>query len=68
MRIALVVEDKLPGGLKTHPLFHDRLHLIFSPLHPWAEKNGITAADLKKEPFLLYRRNSVTFRRARTSF
>jgi DNA-binding transcriptional LysR family regulator len=53
VRIALVVEDKLPGGLKTHPLFHDRLHLIFSPLHPWAEKNGITEADLKKEPFLL---------------
>ena len=66
--LALVVEDKLPGGLKTHPLFHDRLHLIFSTLHPWAQKNGITAADLKKEHFLLYQRNSVTFRRAEDFF
>ena len=66
--LALVVEDKLPGGLKKHPLFHDRLHLIFSPLHPWAEKNEVTAADLKREHFLLYQRNSVTFRRAEDFF
>ena len=66
--LALVVEDKLPGGLKTHPLFHDRLHLVFSPLHPWGEKNGITATDLKREHFLLYQRNSVTFRRAEDFF
>jgi DNA-binding transcriptional LysR family regulator len=38
--LALVVEDKLPGGLKMHPLFHDRLHLIFSPLHPWAKERN----------------------------
>jgi len=66
--LALVVEDKLPGGLKAHPLFRDRLHLIFSPLHPWAEKNAVTAADLKKEHFLLYQRNSITFRRAEDFF
>jgi LysR family transcriptional regulator, low CO2-responsive transcriptional regulator len=66
--LALVVEDKLPAGLKAHPLFRDRLYLIFSPLHPWAEKESVTAADLKKEHFLLYRRNSVTFRRAEDFF
>jgi LysR family transcriptional regulator, low CO2-responsive transcriptional regulator len=66
--LALVVEDKLPGGLKTHPLFSDRLHLIFSALHPWAEKDGITPADLKKEHFLLYQRKSVTFRKAEDFF
>jgi LysR family transcriptional regulator, low CO2-responsive transcriptional regulator len=66
--LALVVEDKLPAGLRAHPLFRDQLHLIFSPLHPWAEKNGVTAADLRKEHFLLYQRNSVTFRRAEDFF
>lgn len=66
--LALVVEDKLPAGLKAHPLFRDRLSLIFSPLHPWAEKAALTAADLKKEQFLLYHRNSVTFRRAEDFF
>jgi DNA-binding transcriptional LysR family regulator len=66
--LALVVEDKLPGGLKAHPLFRDRLHLVFSPLHAWADKKEVTAADLRKEHFLLYQRNSVTFRRAEDFF
>jgi LysR family transcriptional regulator, low CO2-responsive transcriptional regulator len=66
--LALVVEDKLPGGLEAHPLFRDRLYLMFSPLHPWAEKEAVTTADLKKEHFLLYHRNSVTFRRAEDFF
>jgi DNA-binding transcriptional LysR family regulator len=66
--LALVVEDKLPRGLKAHPLFRDRLYLLFSPLHSWAEKNAITAADLKKEHFLLYQRNSITFRMAEDFF
>jgi LysR family transcriptional regulator, low CO2-responsive transcriptional regulator len=66
--LALVVEDKLPSGLKAHSLFRDRLSLIFSPLHPWAEKATLNAADLKKEQFLLYHRNSITFRRAEDFF
>ena len=36
--LALVVEDKLPGGLKLHPLFHDRLHLIFLALASMGRK------------------------------
>ncbi|HEY5953848.1 MAG TPA: LysR family transcriptional regulator [Terrimicrobiaceae bacterium] len=66
--LALVVEDKLAAGLTAHPLFRDRLYLMFSPLHPWAEKAAITTADLKREHFLLYHRNSVTFRRAEDFF
>jgi DNA-binding transcriptional LysR family regulator len=66
--LALVVEDKLAAGLAAHPLFRDRLYLMFSPLHPWAEKAAITTADLKREHFLLYHRNSVTFRRAEDFF
>jgi DNA-binding transcriptional LysR family regulator len=65
---ALVVADKLPRGLKAHPLFRDRLYLVFSPLHPWAEKGAITTADLKREHFLLYQRNSFTFRIAEDYF
>jgi DNA-binding transcriptional LysR family regulator len=66
--LAVVVEDRLPKGLTTHPLFRDRLQLVFSPLHPWTQKNAITGADLRKEHFLLYQRNSVTFRRAEDFF
>ena len=66
--LALVVEDKLSRDLKAHALFRDRLYLVFSPLHPWAEKNSITATDLKSEHFLLYQRNSITFRIAEDFF
>ncbi len=66
--LAIVIEDSPPKGLKSHALFSDRLHLLVSPLHPWAEKQRLTAADLPQEHFLLYQRNSVTFRRAEDFF
>ena len=37
-------------------------------MHPWAEKEAVTTTDLAKEHFLLYHRNSVTFRRAEDFF
>ena len=66
--LAIVIGDNLPVGLKTHSLFRDELQFLFSPLHPWAEKRQITATDLKDEHFLLYRRNSITFRRVEDMF
>jgi DNA-binding transcriptional LysR family regulator len=66
--LAIVIGDNLPDGLKTHTLFKDELQFLFSPLHPWAEKKQISANDLKNEHFLLYRRNSITFRRVEDMF
>jgi DNA-binding transcriptional LysR family regulator len=60
--LALVVDHQLPKGLKAHPLFRDRLQLLFSPLHAWAQKQRITVEELGREHLLLYQRNSVTFR------
>src|SRR6188768_3763418 len=60
--LAIVIDGNLPPGLKRHTLFRDQLQLLFSPLHPWAAKKQLSAADLRNEHFLLYRRNSVTFR------
>ena len=66
--LALVVEDQIPKSLKAHVLFQDQLQFVCSPIHPWAEKSHPTAADISKEHFLLYRRQSVTFRRAEDFF
>jgi DNA-binding transcriptional LysR family regulator len=66
--LAIIIGDNLPMGLKEHTLFHDELQFLFSPLHPWAEKKKITATDLKDEHFLLYRRNSITFRQVEDLF
>jgi len=66
--LAIAIDGNLPDGLKTHALFKDDLRLFFSPLHPWADKPKLTTADLKGQHYLLYTRNSETFRRAEEFF
>lgn len=66
--LAIVIDGNLPSGLKKQPFFKDQIHLLFSPQHSWAGKSRVTVADLKEEHFLLYRRESVTFRRAEDFF
>jgi DNA-binding transcriptional LysR family regulator len=66
--LAIVIDGNLPPGLKTTPLFRDQMKFLVSPQHPWAAKERINAADLKNEHYLLYQRNSVTFRRAEDFF
>src|ERR1700756_2144597 len=60
--LAIVVEDRLPKSLKAHELFQDRLQFVVSPRHSWADKQRITARAISAEHFLLYGRNTVTFR------
>jgi DNA-binding transcriptional LysR family regulator len=59
--LAIVITNQLPKGLKAHRLMSDRLQLFFPPVHPWAGKARVTAADIGREHMLLYQRNSVTF-------
>ena len=60
--MAILVEDRLAKSLKAHELFQDRLQFIVSPRHSWAAKQRITGRDISAEHFLLYGRNTVTFR------
>ncbi|MBV8223953.1 MAG: LysR family transcriptional regulator [Verrucomicrobia bacterium] len=60
--LAVIVEHSLPKSLKGHELFQDRLQFVVSPRHPWAEKRRISARDISAGHFLLYARNTVTFR------
>jgi DNA-binding transcriptional LysR family regulator len=66
--LALLVDDKPPAGIRTHALFSDQLQFVLSPRHPWRDKKRLSAAEMSREHFLLYRRNSVTFRRAEDFF
>ena len=66
--LAIVIDDNLPKGLKTYSLFRDTLCFHFAPEHPWAAKREISDRDLKEEHFLLYRRDSVTFRKVQELF
>ncbi len=66
--LAIVIDDNLSKGLKAQPLFRDELQFIFSPAHPWGSRRQISALDLQNQHFLLYRRDSVTFRRVEDLF
>ena len=60
--LAVIVEDRLPKSLTAHELFQDRLQFVVSPRHPWADKRRISPRDISAGHFLLYARNTVTFR------
>ena len=60
--LAVIVEDRLPKSLTAHELFQDRLQFVVSPRHPWADKRRISPRNLSAGHFLLYARNTVTFR------
>lgn len=66
--LAIAVEDQLPRTLKAHPLFQDEIEFLFSPMHGWASRQRFTANEMSREHFLLYRKNSVTFRRTEDFF
>ncbi|MDB6077405.1 MAG: cmpR 2 [Akkermansiaceae bacterium] len=66
--VAIVIEDQSFRSLTAHPLFEDELHFLFSPMHPWAGRQRLTAAKLSSEHFLLYRKSSVTFQRIEDFF
>jgi LysR family transcriptional regulator, low CO2-responsive transcriptional regulator len=60
--LAVIVEGGLPSSIKAHELFQDRLQFVVSPRHPWAEKRRISTREISAGHFLLYARNTVTFR------
>lgn len=66
--LAIAISTNLSPGLKAHALFKDELYFLHSALHPWAEKTSLTASDLKDQHYLLYTRNSETFRRTEEYF
>jgi len=66
--LAVTIADGLPKTLKAHTLFEDQIALLFSPQHAWAEKQRVAVSEMSREHFLLYQRNSVTFRRTEDFF
>lgn len=46
----------------TREIFKDELLLVFAPSHPWANGKPVSNDDLRKQPLILYQRNSYTAR------
>jgi len=60
--LAITLEPKNERELEFHPLFTDELVFVVSPLHPWAKARQAVPAQIAKQPYVLYKRNSYTFR------
>ena len=60
LALALAVEKE--PQLECHPLFTDELHFILSPLHPWAQAGRIDRSELPRQNYILYSKQSFTFR------
>ena len=60
--LAITLEPKNEREIEFHPLFTDELIFVVSPLHPWAKARQPVQAQIAKQPYILYKRNSYTFR------
>jgi len=60
--LALTLEPKNEDQFTFHPLFTDELVFVVSPLHPWAQNQSVTRSEIPKQNYILYHKNSYTFR------
>lgn len=60
--LAVNLEPHKNEPLEFRPLFTDELHFLVSPLHPWAKAGKVNREDIARQHYILYRKNSYTFR------
>jgi DNA-binding transcriptional LysR family regulator len=60
--LALTLEPEHEPQLEFHPLFADQLYFLVSAMHPWAQAGRVVREEVPRQNYILYRKNSVTFR------
>src|SRR5580765_7162237 len=60
--LALSLEPDKEPQLEFHSLFTDELHFIVSALHPWVKTGRAERSDISRQNYILYNKQSVTFR------
>jgi DNA-binding transcriptional LysR family regulator len=60
--LALSLEPDKEPQLDFHPLFTDELHFLVSALHPWAKTGRVERSEIPRQNYILYNKQSVTFR------
>ena len=60
--LALSLEPDKEPQLDFHPLSTDELHFIVSALHPWAKTGRAERSEIPRQNYILYNKQSVTFR------
>ena len=60
--LALVLEPKREEQLDFQLLFTDEMVFLLSPLHAWAQQQHVVQAEIPRQNYILYSKNSYTFR------
>jgi DNA-binding transcriptional LysR family regulator len=60
--LAVNLEPRREEPLEFRPLFTDELQFIVSSLHPWAKEGRVEKGEIGKQNYILYGKNSYTFR------
>ena len=60
--LALALEPDKEPQVEFHPLFTDELHFLVSALHPWAKTRHAAREEIPRQNYILYNKQSVTFR------
>ncbi|MBL9205253.1 MAG: LysR family transcriptional regulator [Opitutaceae bacterium] len=60
--LALMLEPFEDDGVSFRKLFEDELKLLVPPTHPWAQRGKVLRDEIADETFILYNKNSYTFR------
>lgn len=59
--LALSLEIEKESSLHFHPLFKDELQFIVASVHPWAQTGKVERAEIPKQNYILYKKQSITF-------
>lgn len=60
--LALALEPKPEERMVFDPLFEDQLAFVTSPQHPWAQSGSVVRSEVPTQNYILYDRQSYTFR------
>jgi len=60
--LAVALEPKQRALVEFIPLFTDEMAFLTAPLHPWAMDHHVTRGEIPRQNYVLYNKNSYTFR------
>lgn len=66
--LAVTLEPRNEDQFEFHPLFTDELTFLVGAMHQWAREGHVVRSEIPKQSYVLYNKNSYTFRMVRDYF
>ncbi len=66
--LAITLEPRHEEQFDFHPLFTDELTFLVGAMHSWAREGHVVRQEIPKQSYVLYNKNSYTFRMVQDYF